>query len=106
MSAPVAIANALNAVFARFGVSALYTPPGRSPPAGGALTVSLLWCRQDDRPWSGVSAAGLVAELRVSEVSSIEEGGVVSVTGAAYRVQSATQSDHDRRLWRIEVEQE
>lgn len=97
-------AQALAALFRVFGVDALYTAPG----GGSPVACRLAWVTQADRPVSlfegvGVSTPARLAELRVSEVPLVEEGGTVTVGGTAYAVHAAARADADRLLWRLEL---
>lgn len=82
---------------------ATYTAPGI-----GADPVSCrAILRQPDVDWRGgeveVTTPSRIAEVRVSEVPSMKEGGALAVGGKSYTIQKASRPDADRLLWRLEL---
>ena len=81
---------------------AIYTPPGGGDPVSCRAIL-----RQPDVDWRGgeveVTTPSRIAEVRVSEVPSMKEGGALAIGGKTYTIQHASRRDADRMLWRLEL---
>ncbi|KAA0572217.1 hypothetical protein FZ983_32115 [Azospirillum sp. B21] len=81
---------------------AAYTAPG-----GSSAAPCRAIFRQPDTDWRGgdaeVTAISRIAEVQVSEIPVMKEGGSLTVGGKTYTIQKASRPDADRLLWRLEL---
>ena len=93
---------AVDTVFARFGVDAIYTPDG-----GGAVTVRVIVKRPDEIVGFGdtrVLTETALFEVRASEVAEPRPGDRLTVDGADYVIQGEPERrDPDRLVWTLDV---
>ena len=97
--------DALDILFAassKISVAATYTPDGGSP------TPCRVILKMADEPYDAGYGAGAmmpsrIAEIRVSDVAVAAEGDTITIDGADYPVNAASQPDPDRLLWRLEL---
>ena len=95
-------ATAIDAVFARFGVDAVYTPGG-----GGALEVRVIARRPDEIVGFGdtrVLTETALFEVRASEITVPQPGDRLTVDGLDYVVQGEPERrDPDRLVWTLDT---
>ncbi|NIV76879.1 MAG: hypothetical protein GWN37_19190 [Gammaproteobacteria bacterium] len=93
---------AVDALFARLGVDAVYTPQG-----GPVLTIKVIAMRPDQV--IGGFQASLHTEtttfdVRVSEVAAAEAGDTIAFNGTIYVIQGAPRrADPDRLIWSLDT---
>lgn len=84
-------------------VPAEYSPPG----GGAAVLCRITWITQGDHDYqlftTGATAPARVAEVQVSEVALMEEGGTVATSAGTFAIVKASRPDADRSLWRLEL---
>jgi hypothetical protein len=97
-----AFSAAVDTVFARFGVDAVYTPDG-----GGAVNVRAIARRPDEIVGFGdtrVLTETALFEVRSSEVATPQPGDRLTVDGADYVIQGEPERrDPDRLVWSLDV---
>ncbi len=97
-----AFSAAVDTVFARFGVDAVYTPDG-----GGAVNVRVIARRPDEIVGFGdtrVLTETALFEVRSSEVATPQPGDRLTVDGADYVIQGEPERrDPDRLVWSLDV---
>lgn len=98
-----AFAPALDAVFAAFGVAAVYTPPIPDAPGVDVVTVAR---REDQAAQFGggrVLAAPGLFEVRAAELASPPvKGGTLDIGTDRWRVESTPEMlDPDRLVWTL-----
>jgi len=93
---------AIDAVFARFGVDAVYTPDG-----GGAVCVRVITRRPDEIVGFGdtrIHTETALFEVRASEVAEPRPGDRLTVDGTDYVIQGEPERrDPDRLIWTLDV---
>lgn len=93
---------AVDAVFARFGVDAVYTPDG-----GGAANVRVITKRADEIVGFGdtrIHAETALFEVRASEVAGPRPGDRLTVDGSDYVIQGEPERrDPDRLVWTLDA---
>ena len=93
---------AIDAVFARFGVDAVYTPDG-----GGAVCVRVITRRPDEIVGFGdtrILTETALFEVRASEVATPQSGDRLTVDGTDYVIQGEPERrDPDRLVWTLDV---
>jgi hypothetical protein len=93
---------AVDTVFARFGVDAVYTPDG-----GGAVCVRVITRRPDEIVGFGdtrVLTETALFEVRASEVAEPRPGDRLTVDGTDYVIQGEPERrDPDRLVWTLDV---
>ena len=93
---------AVDTVFARFGVDAIYMPDG-----GGAVTVRVIVKRPDEIVGFGdtrVLTETALFEVRASEVAEPRPGDRLTVDGTDYVIQGEPERrDPDRLVWTLDV---
>ena len=93
---------AVDTVFARFGVDAIYTPDG-----GGAVTVRVIVKRPDEIVGFGdtrILTETALFEVRASEVATPQSGDRLTVDGTDYVIQGEPERrDPDRLIWTLDV---
>ena len=97
-----AFSAAVDVVFARFGVDALYTPDG-----GGGVIVRVIARRPDEIVGFGetrVLTETALFEVRASDVAAPQPGDRLTVDGADYVVQGEPERrDPDRLVWTLDT---
>ena len=93
---------AVDTVFARFGVDAVYTPDG-----GGAVNVRVITRSPDEIVGFGdtrIHTETALFEVRSSEVAAPQPGDRLTVEGAEYVIQGEPERrDPDRLIWTLDV---
>ena len=93
---------AIDAVFARFGVDAVYTPDG-----GGAVCVRVITRRPDEIVGFGdtrIHTETALFEVRASEVAEPQPGDRLTVDGSDYVIQGEPERrDPDRLAWTLDL---
>ena len=93
---------AVDTVFARFGVDAVYTPDG-----GGAVCVRVITRRPDEIVGFGdtrIHTETALFEVRASEVAEPRPGDRLTVDGTDYVIQGEPERrDPDRLVWTLDV---
>ena len=97
--------DALDILFAassKISVAATYTPDG------GAPTPCWVIVKMADEPYDAGYGAGAVmpsriAEVRASAIAVATEGDTITIDGTDYPINSTSQPDPDRLLWRLEL---
>ena len=93
---------AVDAVFARFGVDAVYTPDG-----GGAANVRVIARRADEIVGFGdtrVLTETALFEVRASDVAGPRPGDRLTVDGTDYVIQGEPERrDPDRLVWTLDT---
>ncbi len=93
---------AVDTVFARFGVDAVYTPDG-----GGAVCVRVITRRPDEIVGFGdtrIHTETALFEVRASEVAEPRPGDRLTVDGTDYVIQGEPERrDPDRLIWTLDV---
>lgn len=78
-----------------------------TPAAGDPVSCRVIWKRPDAvfSPFAGAGVAvpARIADVRVSEVTTAAGGDSLTVGGATYPVESATQPDPRRLKWRLHL---
>jgi hypothetical protein len=96
------VSLAVDAVFARLGQDAVFTPQG-----GAELPIRVIGKRPDAIVEFGdtrIHAETTIFEVRVSELADPLPGDEVAVGGAAYVVQGEPERrDPDRLVWTLDV---
>ena len=97
-----AFSAAVDTVFVRFGLDAVYTPNG-----GGAVNVRVIAKRPDEIVGFGdtrVITETNLFEVRSSEVATPRPGDRLTVDGAGYVIQGEPERrDPDRLVWTLDV---
>ena len=93
---------AIDTVFARFGVDAIYTPDG-----GGAINVRVIVKRPDEIVGFGdtrIHAETALFEVRASDIATPRPSDRLTVDGTDYVVQGEPERrDPDRLIWILDV---
>ncbi len=93
---------AVDTVFARFGVDAVYTPDG-----GGAVCVRVITRRPDEIVGFGdtrIHTETALFEVRASEVAEPQPGDRLTVDGSDYVIQGEPERrDPDRLAWTLDL---
>ena len=93
---------AVDTVFARFGVDAVYTPDG-----GGAVNVRVITRSPDEIVGFGdtrIHTETALFEVRSSEVAAPQPGDRLTVDGTDYVIQGEPERrDPDRLVWTFDV---
>ncbi len=93
---------AIDTVFARFGVDAIYTPDG-----GGAVTVRVIVKRPDEIVGFGdtrIHAETALFEVRSSDIATPQPSDRLKVEGTDYVIQGEPERrDPDRLVWTLDV---
>ena len=93
---------AVDTVFARFGVDAIYTPDG-----GGAVTVRVIVKRPDEIVGFGdtrIHTETALFEVRASDIATPRPSDRLTVDGADYVIQGEPERrDPDRLIWTLDV---
>lgn len=93
---------AVDAVFAAFGIDAVY-----SPQSGDPLNIRVVSKQKDQSiafDMTRVSVSSRIFEVRIAELASPQDGDSLVVNGVTYLVQGEPQSlDIDRLVWTLDT---
>lgn len=94
--------DAVDSVFAEFGVDATYTPQG-----GGPVTVRVLRSAGDEILGFGetrLHTASNIFEIRRSDPVTPQDGDMITIEGENFIIQGSPQvRDTDRLVWTMEA---
>ncbi len=94
--------EAVDAVFAAFGIDATYVPQSGDP-----LPIRVVSKQKDQSiafDMARVSVSSRIFEVRIAEVAAPQDGDSLTVNGVTYLVQGEPQSlDIDRLIWTLDT---
>lgn len=93
--------NAVNSLFNRLGVQAVYTPNG-----GGAKNIRVIPKIPDevfDVAKSHIHTETSVFDVRISDVTSPKAGDIITLNSVTYTLQGESTKDLHGIYWRVEA---